>query len=83
MLLAQILLSQKRFDEVDGLIAQSLALDTDHGLTIVIRGDLAANRGQYDEAMDHYRRAADVDPYRAGPLVESRYGWLRRMQSQR
>ena len=81
MLLAQILISERRLDEVDPLVSQALGIDPDFGTAIVVRGDLAVLRGRYDEAAEQYRRAQKVDPYRAGPLCVSRFTWLESMRA--
>jgi arylsulfatase A-like enzyme/Flp pilus assembly protein TadD len=83
MLLAQVLIAERRLDEVDALVEQSLAIDPEHGMTILVQGDLAARRGRFEEASAFYRRAEQVDPFEAGPLVESRRAWLRQMQAGR
>ncbi|HXV77504.1 MAG TPA: sulfatase-like hydrolase/transferase [Candidatus Polarisedimenticolaceae bacterium] len=82
MLLAQVLIAQDRLDEVDPLTERALALDPEHGTSIVVQGDLAARRGRFVEAAERYRQAARVDPYRVGPLVESRMAWLARLRSE-
>ena len=81
MLLAQILITQRRLDEVEPLVAQALGIDPDFGSAIVVRGDLAVLRGSYDAAAEQYRLAAEVDPYRAAPLAASRRAWLAKMRA--
>jgi arylsulfatase A-like enzyme len=81
MLLAQVLIAQDRLDEVDALVERALALDPSHGRSIVVQGDLAAKAGEYDRALERYRHAERVDPYRVGPLVESRIAWVTRLRS--
>ena len=81
MLLAQILITQHRLDEVDPLVDEALGIDPDFGTAIVVRGDLAVLRGSYDEAAEQYRLAAEVDPYRAAPLASSRRAWLEKMRA--
>jgi arylsulfatase A-like enzyme len=76
MLLAQLMITQQRLDEVGPLLDRALAIDPDFGTAIVVRGDLAVLRGRYDEAAEQYRLAQEVDPYRAGPLCASRFTWL-------
>jgi len=76
MLLAQILVSEGRVEEVDPLIDDALEIDPRFGTALVVRGDLAVKQGRFDDAAEQYRKAAEVDPYRVAPLVRSRQAWL-------
>ena len=81
MLLAQILITQRRLEEVEPLVERALAVDPEFGTALVVRGDVAVLRGRYDEAAEQYRRAEEVDPYRSAPLAASRRDWLAQMRA--
>ena len=76
-LLAQVLIAQGRYAEVDGLAQHALELDSQHGLAYIVLGDLAAQQGQREQAGQYYVRALEVDPYRSEAAVAQRRGWLR------
>ncbi len=71
-LLAQILMPQGRLDEAETALSQAERLEPDHGGTLIARGDMFAFRGHFEEALAAYRRAIDLDPYRAAGMAQQR-----------
>ena len=71
-LLAQVLMEMGKLAEADALLDQAVALDPLHGAVWVARGDLMVFSGQLESAQIAYRRAIEVDPYRAAGVARSR-----------
>jgi len=79
VLLAQILIARREYDEADALLRQAVSLDPRNGGAFIAHGDLAAANGRLREARDSYLYAHRVDPYRVGPTVKSRLEVLRKL----
>ena len=77
MLLAMILAETGRRPEGEGLLRQAMELEPDHGGVLITWGDFLAAGGDYQEAMESYRKAKRVDPYRASALADRRIVELR------
>jgi tetratricopeptide (TPR) repeat protein len=78
VLLAQVVMQQRRFDEAEALLDQAAALEPGHGAVLVARGDLHLLQGHADEALALYRRALESDPYRIAGVARAR---IARMQA--
>jgi arylsulfatase A-like enzyme len=76
LLLAQILILDRRFDEAEELLDEAQSLEPDHGGVEIARGDLAAIRGDVAAARRHYERAATSDPRRAAGAARARLARL-------
>ena len=72
LLLSQILLLDGRIDEAEHLLREAEALDPRHGGVQIAWGDLEARRGRVEDARVRYRKAAEVDPYRAAGAARAR-----------
>lgn len=70
--LAQIAVKQGRPIEAEGYIEKALALEPEHGGAIMARGDLLAIQGRFDEALQAYDQAEQIDPHRTKPTLASR-----------
>ena len=78
LLLAQILILDRRLAEAAELLDRSEALLPGQGGVEIARGDLAIQERDFGAAEAAYRRAIALDPYRAGPSAGLR---LRRLQA--
>lgn len=74
--LAQIMMQTGRSQEALAVLQRALELEPDHGGALVARGDLAASKQEYAEALRLYERAAEVDPYRAEAMARGRIARL-------
>jgi arylsulfatase A-like enzyme/Flp pilus assembly protein TadD len=81
MLLAEILAATGRRSEGEILLQQAMELEPDHGGVMITWGDFLAARGKYGEAMSWYRKAKEVDPYRATAVADRRIVELRQRAS--
>ncbi len=77
VLLAQILIADRRFDEANNLLLQARTLEPELGMIYIAHGDFSAAKGRLRQARDSYLNAQKVDPYRSGPVVEQRLAMLR------
>ncbi len=72
VLLAQVIMQQRRFDEAEALLDQAAALEPGHGAVLVARGDLHLLQGRPDRALAFYRQALEADPYRTAGVARAR-----------
>jgi choline-sulfatase len=72
LLLAQILILYNEFDDANGLLDRAEQLDPQHGGVLIARGDISVARGNLEQGLDLYSRAAKLDPFRAGGAASSR-----------
>jgi arylsulfatase A-like enzyme/predicted negative regulator of RcsB-dependent stress response len=70
--LAQILILDRRLEEARALLDRIAAEEPDYGALWIAEGDLLLQLGRPREALPMYRRAIEVDPYRAGGLAAQR-----------
>ncbi len=77
LLLAQIMVIERRFDETEPLLALALSVDPRHGGVYVARGDLLAMQNRHAEALVAYETAQRLDPYRSQGVVTQRIERLR------
>jgi len=83
VLLAQILIKDKRFEEADQLLQQAVILDPKHGAAFIAHGDFARAHGRLHEARMSYMYAMQVDPYRSEVAVKSRLEVLDKLEALR
>ncbi|MEZ6194410.1 MAG: sulfatase-like hydrolase/transferase [Planctomycetota bacterium] len=62
----QVLLKLDRHEDAEVELARALELEPGLAEVHIARGDGLAIRGRFEEALTHYRRAAEVDPDVAG-----------------
>lgn len=72
VLLAQLLIMRRRWDEAAALLDEAERLDPRHGGTYIARGDMQAARGDIAGARASYLRAGEVDPQRAAGAMKAR-----------
>ncbi|MGH9333950.1 MAG: sulfatase-like hydrolase/transferase, partial [Vicinamibacteria bacterium] len=77
ILLANVLRESGRAAEGRKLVEEEIEASPDHGGLLVTLGDFFAAEGRAAEALTWYRRAKEVDPYRASKLADSRILELR------
>lgn len=76
LLLAQILILRGQLQPAGVFLDEAQALDPKHGGVAIARGDLLARQGRREEARIEYRRAQEIDPYRAASLAQARLAAL-------
>jgi arylsulfatase A-like enzyme/Flp pilus assembly protein TadD len=77
LLIAQILILDRRFAEASELLDEAEALDPHHGGVFIARGDLLARQGRPAAARRSYEIARARDPYRASALAAARLAALK------
>ncbi len=77
LLLAQIMILERRFGEAEPLLLLALSVEPGHGGVYVALGDLLAAQGRQAEALAAYEKAERLDPYRAKGVAEQRIEHLR------
>jgi Flp pilus assembly protein TadD len=77
LLIAQILILDRRFAEASELLDEAEALDPHHGGVFIARGDLLARQGRRAAARRSYEIARARDPYRASALAAARLAALK------
>jgi len=77
IVLAQMIIQDGRYDEAETLLDQAAALDPGHGGVYLTRGNLAALRGNPEEAIRLYEEAKRVDPYRTSAMADQQIAWVR------
>jgi arylsulfatase A-like enzyme/predicted negative regulator of RcsB-dependent stress response len=77
VLLAQILILDREFEEANRLLLQAKTLEPQLGMVYIAHGDFAKFKGRLKEARDSYLHAMEVDPYRSEPTVKARLAELR------
>ena len=65
VMLAQILIVDGRLSEAGRLLDQAHGLDPRHGGVYLAKGTLLTAQGRPQDALAAFRRAQEVDPYRA------------------
>jgi tetratricopeptide (TPR) repeat protein len=80
VLLAQLLIKQKRFDEAVPVLDRCEALDPLQGGLWIARGDMAQSQGKFAEAIANYRKAKEVDPTRVSGAADERIRQVERLQ---
>jgi arylsulfatase A-like enzyme/Tfp pilus assembly protein PilF len=64
---AGIHLMERKFKEAEAALDKALEIEPESAQAYVLRGQIAINRGQEDEAMRLYKQAAEMDPGTTGP----------------
>jgi choline-sulfatase len=64
---AGIHLMERRFKEAETALDKALEIEPESAQAYLLRGQIAINRGQEEEAMRLYKQAADMDPGTVGP----------------
>ena len=72
VLLAQVVLRERRFGEAEALLDRAAEIDPRHGAVLLARGDLALVQGRPADALTLYREAATNDPHRFAGLARAR-----------
>ncbi len=72
VLLAQVVMQRRRFEEAEALLDQAAALEPGDGAVLVARGDLRLLQGRPLEALETYRRALAADPDRIADVARAR-----------
>jgi len=83
VVLAQVMMQQRRFDEAVALLDVAAELDPLHGAVPLARGDLQMIQGHPTRARELYEEAARVDPYRFAGLSRVRIERLERSVERR
>jgi len=83
VLLAQVLMQQKRLVEAGTLLDAAAALDPDHGAVPLARGDLLLVQGRPVAARASYEEARRIDPIRFSGLSAARIERLDRLLAAR
>jgi arylsulfatase A-like enzyme/Tfp pilus assembly protein PilF len=65
--IAGIHLMEAELEEAETAIGKALEIEPEAAQAYLIRGQIAINRGQEEEAMRLYQQAAEMDPGTAGP----------------
>ncbi len=71
-MLAQIYIQTGRTLHAKSLLEQALELEADHGGALIASGDIAAAGGKPRKALQLYRQAKELDPYRAAKMADAR-----------
>ncbi len=64
---AGIHLMERKFKEAETALDKALEIEPESAQVFLLRGQIAINRGQEEEAMRLYKQAADMDPGTVGP----------------
>ncbi len=79
VLLAQVVMQDRRVDEAEALLDQAAALEPGDGAVLVARGDLRLLEGDPEAALASYRQAIEADPYRIAGVARARIERVRAM----
>jgi tetratricopeptide (TPR) repeat protein len=77
ILLAEVLKKTGRRGEAEAYLRKAMELEPDHGGAWIAWGDFLAAEHKYTEALESYRKAKRVDPYRATAVADKRIVELR------
>ncbi len=69
--LGQILVEQDRVQELEVILQQAEVLDPGAGGILILRGDVAARRNDFDRALQLYEEAKRIDPKRSTTMADS------------
>ncbi len=81
LLLASVLRETGRAADGRAVVNEAIERHPDHGALRITLGYFLAEAGQPQEALERYREAKEVDPYRAGALADQRIVELRTRES--
>jgi hypothetical protein len=70
--LAQALILNQRLDEARAVLARYGRAAPRDGRVALLEGDILLREGRQAEALASFRRAAEIDPHRTGPVAQER-----------
>jgi len=81
--LAQFLLLRKSYDEFEAALEEAAKLDPANGGIYIARGDRLAMDGRFEEALEEFERALELDPQKSGGMARVKIEQARRFMIRR
>ena len=74
--IAGLHLAQRQFEEAEQKIGEALEIEPESAQAYVLRAQIAAARGEEEDALVLFRQAIDMDPGSTGPTAYNHIGFL-------